>query len=197
MKPSSAVPRASRSHPGGAAALAPRERLALDQAGLEAAKADLHDGAVTPHSGPWRAEIVGLLNDALATQWVCAMRYRRHHFTATGPAAAAIAGAFLVHADDEARHADQLARRIVELGGEPDLNPDTLSQRSHAGYSAVHGLQAMLRANLVAERVSIEACSQLVALIGDKDPGTRRLLESILAEEQRHARALAAWLATG
>ncbi|MCD2512287.1 ferritin-like domain-containing protein [Comamonas endophytica] len=194
MKPSSAVPRASRSHHGGAAASAVRERLALDPAGIEAARSDLHDGAVTPHFGPWREEIIGLLNDALATQWICAMRYRRHHFTATGLGAAAIAGAFLVHADAEARHADQLARRIVELGGEPDLNPDTLSQRSHASYSPVRELQAMLRANLIAERVTIEACSQMVALIGSKDPTTRCLLESILAQEQRHARALADWL---
>lgn len=193
MKPSSAVPRAARPHHG-AAATAARERLALDPAGIEAARNDLHDGAVTPHFGPWREEIIGLLNDALATQWICAMRYRRHHFTATGLSAAAIAAAFLAHADAEARHADQLARRIVELGGEPDLNPDTLSQRSHASYTPVRELQAMLRANLIAERVTIEACSQMVALIGNRDPTTRCLLESILAREQRHARALASWL---
>jgi len=195
MKPSSALPRASRSHHGGAPASAARERLTLDQAAIEAAKNDLHDGAVTPHFGPWREEIIGLLNDALATEWVCAMRYRRHHFTAAGLSAPAIAGELMVHAHHAARHADQLAQRIVELGGEPDLNPDTLSQRSHASYSAVRELQAMLRANLIAERVAIEAYSQLVALIGHKDPSTRCLLESILAQAQRHARALAGWLA--
>ncbi|MET1113492.1 MAG: ferritin-like domain-containing protein [Comamonas sp.] len=193
MKSSSPVPRAPKPHPGSAAS-ALRERLALNQAGLEAAKNDLHAGAVTPQLGPWRDEIIGLLNDALATAWVCVMRYRRHHFTASGLAASAIASEFLVHANDEMLHADQLARRIVQLGGEPDFNPDTLSQRSHASYSAVRELQSMLRANLISERVTIEAYSQMVVLIGDKDPTTRRLLESILAQEQRHAEALASWL---
>lgn len=172
-----------------------RERLALDQAGIEAAKSDLQTGAVTPHFGPWREEIIGLLNDALATEWVCVLRYRRHHFTAVGLASPAIASAFMVHANDEARHADRLARRIVQLGGEPDFNPDTLTQRSHAGYSPVRDLQAMIRANLIAERVAVEAYSQMVALIGDKDPTTRRLLESILEQEQHHAEELADWLA--
>lgn len=194
MKPSSAMPRTPRPHHGGTGLSASRERLTLDQAGIEAAKSELQAGAVTPHFGPWREEIIGLLNDALATEWVSVMRYRRHHFTAAGLAAAAIAGEFLVHANDEVRHADRLARRIVQLGGEPDLNPDTLSQRSHASYSAVRELQAMIRANLIAERVAIEAYSQMVTLIGDKDPTTRRLIETILEQEQRHAQVLADWL---
>ncbi len=178
-----------------AAPPAPRERLALNQADLEAAKAQLDAGAVTPHFGPWREDIIGLLNDALATEWVCVLRYKRHHFTATGLASPAIAREFLVHANEEAQHADRLAQRIVQLGGEPDFNPDTLSQRSHASYSGARELQAMLRANLVAERVAIEAYSQMIDLIADKDPTTRRLLESILEQEQRHAEELADWLA--
>lgn len=175
----------------------PRERLALNQADLEMAKAQLDAGAVTPHFGPWREDIIGLLNDALATEWVCVLRYKRHHFTATGLASPAIAREFLVHANEEAQHADRLAQRIVQLGGEPDFNPDTLSQRSHASYSTARDLQAMLRANLVAERVAIEAYSQMIDLIADKDPTTRRLLESILEQEQRHAEELADWLADG
>lgn len=193
MKHSSALSRgAARAHLDAAAA---RERLALNQAGLEAARSDLQTGAVTPHFGLWREEIIALLNDALATEWVCVLRYRRHHFTAVGLASPAIASEFMVHANDEARHADRLARRIVQLGGEPDFNPDTLTQRSHAAYSPVRDLQAMLRANLIAERVAVEAYSQMVALIGDKDPTTRRLLESILEQEQHHAEQLANWLA--
>lgn len=177
-----------------AAASAPRERLALNQADLEAAKTGLQAGAVTPHFGPWREDIIGLLNDALATEWVCVLRYKRHHFTATGLASPAIANEFLVHANEEAQHADWLARRIVQLGGEPDFNPDTLSQRSHASYSTARELQAMIRANLIAERVAIEAYSQMIDLIGDKDPTTRRLIETILEQEQRHAEELADWL---
>jgi len=193
MKHSSALARgAARAHLDAAAA---RERLALNQAGLEAARSDLQTGAVTPHFGLWGEEIIALLNDALATEWVCVLRYRRHHFTAVGLASSAIASEFMVHANDEARHADRLARRIVQLGGEPDFNPDTLTQRSHAAYSPVRDLPAMLRANLIAERVAVEAYSQMVALIGDKDPTTRRLLESILEQEQHHAEQLAAWLA--
>ena len=178
-----------------AARPAPRERLALNQADLEAAKAQLDAGAVTPHFGPWREDIIGLLNDALATEWVCVLRYKRHHFTATGLASPAIAREFLVHANEEAQHADRLAQRIVQLGGEHDFNPDTLSQRSHASYNTARELQAMLRANLGAERVAIEAYSQMIDLIADKDPTTRRLLESILEQEQRHAEELADWLA--
>ena len=194
MKQSSSAPRgASQSRQ--AAASATRERLALDQAAIEVAKSDLQAGAVTPHFGPWREEIIGLLNDALATEWVCVLRYKRHHFTAVGLASPAIASEFLVHANEEAQHADWLARRIVQLGGEPDFNPDTLSQRSHASYSAARELQAMIRANLIAERVAIEAYSQMITLIGDKDPTTRRLIEAILEQEQHHAEELADWLA--
>lgn len=196
MKHSSAVARTA-TKPSRTSAAAPRERLALNQADLEMAKTQLGAGAVTPHFGPWREDIIGLLNDALATEWVCVLRYKRHHFTATGLASPAIAREFLVHANEEAQHADRLAQRIVQLGGEPDFNPDTLSQRSHASYNTARELQAMLRANLVAERVAIEAYSQMIDLIADKDPTTRRLLESILEQEQRHAEELTDWLADG
>jgi bacterioferritin len=162
-------------------------RLMLDEAALTAARSHLDDGAVTPSYGPWRDDIVRLLNDALATELVCVLRYKRHHFTAKGLASPAIADEFMVHAKEEAAHGDRLAERIVQLGGDPDFTPDSLLQRSHADYDASSELQAMVRANLVAERIAVEAYRQMIDLIGDKDPTTRRLLEDILHDEEEHA----------
>ncbi|MBX3606461.1 MAG: ferritin-like domain-containing protein [Piscinibacter sp.] len=166
-------------------------RLELDQRALDAAREQLGDGAVTPAYGPWRDDIVRLLNDALATELVCVLRYKRHHFTAHGLAAPRIAEEFLVHANEEAAHADRLAARIVQLGGEPDFAPDRLSARSHADYDESPDLKGMLRANLVAERIAVEGYRQMVRLVGDKDPTTRRLLEDILRDEEEHADELA------
>jgi bacterioferritin len=174
----------------------PRTALRLDESALEAAKQSLEQGPVTPSYGPWRDDIVQLLNDALATELVCILRYKRHHYTATGLASPAIAEEFMVHAQEETQHADQLAQRIVQLGGEPDFSPDNLTRRSHADYDESADLQAMLRANLVAERVAIEAYSQMIRLIGDKDSTTRRVLEGILSQEQEHANELSDWLST-
>jgi bacterioferritin len=139
--------------------------------------------------------LVKLLNDSLATELLCVLRYKRHHFTAEGLASPKIAEEFLVHANEEAAHADRLAKRIVQLGGEPDFSPDTLSQRSHAAYDESKDLKSMIKANLIAERVAIEAYSQLIALVGDQDSTTRRLLEDILSDEQEHAEELKDWLA--
>jgi bacterioferritin len=169
-------------------------RLALDSAGLEAARRDIADGAMTPAYGPWRDDVVQLLNDALATELVCVLRYRRHHFMAAGLASPAIAAEFLVHANAELGHADRIAARIVQLGGEPDFNPQGLLGRSHAGYDEVADLKAMIRSNLVAERVAVESYRQMVHLLSDKDPTTRRLLEEILADEEQHADELSDWL---
>ena len=173
----------------------PPARLVLDQAGLDAAKRDLDDGAVTPSYGPWREDIIKLLNDSLATELVCVLRYKRHHFTAKGLASPKIAEEFLVHAQEESAHADLIAERIVQLGGEPDFNPASLTSRSHADYNEALDLKAMIRANLIAERVAIEAYSQTIALIADKDSTTRRILENILSQEQEHAEELSDWLA--
>jgi bacterioferritin len=170
------------------------EHLVLDAKGLEAAKRSLEQGAVTPSYGPWREDIVKLLNDALATELVCILRYKRHHFTAVGLASPKIAEEFMVHAQEETAHADKLAERIVQLGGEPDFEPNGLVARSHADYNDALELKAMIRSNLIAERVAIEAYSQMIALIGDKDSTTRRLLESILSQEQEHAEELSDWL---
>ncbi|VTU24714.1 Bacterioferritin [Variovorax sp. PBS-H4] len=170
------------------------QRLVLDQAKIDAASQSLDDGAVTPGYGLWRDDIVQLLNDALATELVCVLRYKRHYFTASGQASPAIADEFLVHANEESAHADKIAERIVQLGGDPDFNPQTLRERSHAQYDESKDLQAMVRANLVAERIAIETYRQMISLVGDKDPTTRRMLEEILADEEEHADELKDWL---
>ena len=169
--------------------------LKLDQGALDAAKNNLEKGAITPaYDAEWLQDIIKLLNDSLATELVCIMRYKRHHFTAKGLASPAIAEEFLVHANEETEHADMIAERIVQLGGEPDFNPASLLQRSHADYDESTDLKAMIRANLVAERVAIEAYTQMVKLIGDKDSTTRRMIEHILSQEQEHAEELSDWL---
>jgi len=172
----------------------PNKGMELNMHALDAAARSIDDGAVTPSYGPHRDAIVKLLNDALATELVCVLRYRRHHFTADGISSPAIKAEFLVHADQEAAHADKLAERIVQLGGEPNFSPDTLTQRSHAQYDESKELQSMIRSNLVAERIAVEAYHQMINLIGDKDPTTRRILEGILAEEEEHADELKDWL---
>ena len=163
------------------------EPLKLDLSALGAAKRNLEDGAVTPGLNPYAAEICKLLNDSLATELVCVLRYKRHHYTAKGLNSPAVAAEFLVHANEETAHADAIAARIVQLGGEPDFNPANLIERSHADYDESSELKAMIRANLVAERIAIEAYRQMIVLIGDKDPTTRQLLIGILQQEEEHA----------
>lgn len=170
------------------------DELVINKAGLEAARKSLDDGAVTPAYGPHREAIIKLLNDSLATELVCVLRYKRHHFMATGLASPKIAEEFMVHANEEAAHADRIAQRIVQLGGEPDFSPGTLLERSHADYDASNDLQTMVRVNLIAERVAVETYHQMIALIGDKDTTTRRMLEDILAQEEEHADELSDWL---
>lgn len=168
--------------------------LVLDEKGLNAARKSLSDGAITPAYGPHRNAIVKLLNDALATELVCVLRYKRHHFMASGVSSAKIAEEFLVHANQESAHADRIARRIVQLDGEPDFSPATLLQRSHADYDESNDLQTMVRVNLIAERIAVEAYRQMIVLIGGQDPTTRRMLEDILADEEEHADELKDWL---
>ncbi len=170
------------------------ESLTLDEDGLKAARKSLDDGAVTPAYGPHREAVIKLLNDSLATELVCVLRYKRHHFMATGLASPKIAEEFLIHANEESAHADRIAKRIVQLGGEPDFSPSTLLARSHAEYDESNDLKAMVRANLIAERVAIEAYHQMITLIGDKDSTTRRMLEDILAQEEEHADELSDWM---
>jgi bacterioferritin len=174
--------------------VAEQPHMQLDKSALEAAKQSLEQGAITPSYGPWREDIIKLLNDSLATELVCVLRYKRHYFTAQGLASSKIADEFLVHANEESGHADRLAQRIVQLGGEPDFSPDSLSGRSHADYNDSQDLKSMIKSNLIAERVAIEAYSQLIVMIGDKDSTTRRLLEDILSDEQEHAEELKDWM---
>jgi bacterioferritin len=165
-----------------------------NQAIRQAAIRSLDEGPVTEGYGPWRDEIVKLLNGALATELVCVLRYKRHYFTAAGVSSASIADEFMVHATEEAGHADRIAERIVQLGGDPDFAPNTLLERSHADYDTSTDLQAMVRANLIAERIAVETYRQMIQMIGDKDPTTRRMLEDILADEEEHADELKDWL---
>ena len=165
--------------------------MTLDQTALDAVRSSLDQGAITPAYGPHRDAIIKLLNDALATELVCVLRYKRHHFMASGASSPKIAEEFMVHANEEAGHADRIAERIVQLGGEPDFSPSTLLQRSHADYNDANDLKTMIRANLIAERIAIESYRQMIALVADKDPTTRRLLEDILGDEEEHADELA------
>jgi bacterioferritin len=143
-------------------------------------------GAVTTDYDADRNAIISLLNEALATEIICVLRYKRHYFVAQGPHALAAKEEFAEHAKDELGHADRLAERIVQLGGIPDFSPDGL-ERSHAEYAEGRSLRDMMQENLVAERIAIESYREMILFIGERDPTTRRLLEDILAKEEEHA----------
>lgn len=155
------------------------------------ARHHIESGAVTAGYTADRGTVLGLLNEALATEIVCVLRYRRHHFMASGIHAKSIADEFLTHSNEEQAHADLLAARIVQLGGEPDFSPDSLSQRSHAEYITGSSLVQMIRENLVAERIAIDSYRELIRYLADEDPTTSRMLEAILAVEEQHADELA------
>ena len=161
--------------------------MQLDEKAIQRARKQLDHGAVTPSVQPYAQEICKLLNDSLATELVCVMRYRRHYFTAKGLDSKPIADEFLVHANQELNHADLIAERIVQLGGEPDLDPDTLTKRSHAEYKEGKDLREMVKEDLVAERIAIDSYREMIHFIGDKDSTTKRLLEGILEQEEEHA----------
>ena len=151
------------------------------------ARQQLDAGAVTSGYAADRDTLLKLLNTALATEPICVLRYRRHYFTASGIHAQAVAEEFLEHAQEEQAHADQIAQRIIQLGGAPDFNPDGLTARAHSEYSEVDHLAAMIQENLVAERIAIESYTEMIHYIGADDPTTRRILEEILAKEEEHA----------
>ena len=155
------------------------------------ARAHVDDGAVTAGYTADRGAVLQMLNGALATELVCVLRYRRHHFMARGIHSQSVAKEFLVHSNEEQGHADLIAARIVQLGGEPDFAPDGLSGRSHAEYVAGATLAAMIKENLVAERIAIDSYREFIQYLGDKDPTTRRMLEEIMAVEEEHADELA------
>jgi bacterioferritin len=151
-------------------------------------------GAVTADYEPDRTELIKQLNQALATELVCVLRYRRHYFMARGIHSRTVAAEFLAHSNEELGHADSLAARIVQLGGEPDFAPQHLESRSHAEYIAGTTLQDMIRENLVAERIAIHSYRETIQSLGDQDPTTSDLLKRILAVEEEHADELASLL---
>jgi bacterioferritin len=159
----------------------------FDVAAIRRAAANLDDGAVTEGYQADREAVIAMLNDALATELLCILRYKRHYYTVSGPNTGHIKAEFLEHAQQEQDHADRIAERIVQLNGSPNFNPATLTARSHAEYDDSDDVQAMIRADLIAERVAIESYRQMIQAIGDKDPTTSKLLVDILAVEEEHA----------
>jgi len=151
------------------------------------ARQQIEEGAVTPGYAAERETVVKLLNEALATELVCVLRYKRHFFMASGIHGATAAAEFLEHANEEMEHADSLAKRIVELGGEPNFSPDGMSSRSHAEYVEGSTLKEMIKEDLIAERIAIESYREMIAYLADQDPTTQRLLKEILASEEEHA----------
>ena len=155
------------------------------------AREHIAEGAVTPGYDADRKVVIKLLNDALATEWVCTLRYKRHYYMAKGIHAEGVAAEFLEHANEEQQHADQIAHRIVQLGGEPDLAPDGLASRSHAEYVEGDTLEDMIKEDLVAERIAIDSYREMINYLAQEDSTTRRMLEEILAKEEEHADDLA------
>jgi len=153
----------------------------------ERARQHIENGAVTEGYSADRETVVKLLNEALATEIVCVLRYKRHYFMATGISAESVASEFLQHANEEQGHADLIAQRIVQLKGEPNLNPDGLLTRSHAEYVEGTSLIDMIREDLVAERIAIDSYREMITYFGNDDPTSRRMLEGILAMEEEHA----------
>ncbi|WP_176059711.1 ferritin-like domain-containing protein [Paraburkholderia sp. BCC1876] len=153
----------------------------------EDARKHMSDGPVTQSYGADRETVLKLLNDALATEIVCTLRYKRHHFMAKGINSEAVAAEFAEHAAEEQEHADRIAERIVQLGGAPDFAPDGLKTRSHSEYKEGDNLTDMIKENLVAERIAIDTYREIVRYLGEKDVTTRRMFEDILAVEEEHA----------
>jgi bacterioferritin len=147
----------------------------------------LERGAVTENYKADRNTVIRILNEALATELVCVLRYKRHYYMAPGIHAQAVREEFLEHANEEQQHADQIAERITQLDGEPNFNPQGLVDRSHSQYVEGTDLIDMIREDLVAERIAIDTYSEIVRYLGDKDPTSRRMMEEILAKEEEHA----------
>ncbi|HUL40817.1 MAG TPA: ferritin-like domain-containing protein [Burkholderiales bacterium] len=158
------------------------------------ARQHIEQGAVTPGYKGNRETVIKLLNEALATEIVCVLRYRRHHFMAAGINATSVAQEFLEHANEEQMHADQIAQRIVQLGGEPNFSPEGLLTRSHAEYVEGDTLISMIKEDLVAERIAIDSYREMIVYLGNDDPTTRRMMEGILAMEEEHAEDLVSLL---
>lgn len=153
----------------------------------ERARQHIENGAVTQGYSADRETVIKLLNEALATEIVCVLRYRRHYFMAAGINAESVAAEFLQHSNEEQGHADQISQRIVQLQGEPNFNPEGLLMRSHAEYVEGTSLTDMIKEDLVAERIAIDSYREMITYLGSDDPTTRRMMEDILAVEEEHA----------
>jgi bacterioferritin len=162
----------------------------------ERARQHIENGAVTEGYKADRETAVKILNEALATEIVCVLRYRRHYFMATGIHAESVAAEFLQHSNEEQAHADQIAARIVQLNGAPDFNPQGLLTKSHAEYIEGDSLLDMIKEDLVAERIAIDSYREMIQYFGNDDPTSRRMLEGILAMEEEHADDLVSLIET-
>ncbi len=151
------------------------------------ARKNMESGAVTDGYKADRGQVVKVLNEVLATEIVCILRYKRHFYMASGINAESVKGEFLQHANDEQQHADWIAERITQLNGEPDFNPEGLASRSHSEYAEGSDLVEMIKEDLIAERIAVETYSEIVRWLSDKDPTTRKLIEEILKQEEEHA----------
>ncbi len=160
------------------------------------ARQHIEDGAVTDSYKGDRKTVLRVLNEALATEIVCVLRYKRHHYMAKGIHSQAVAEEFLEHAAEEQEHADMIAERITQLDGEPNFNPDGLLTRSHSEYVEGESLVDMIKEDLVAERIAIESYSEIIRYLADNDPTSRRMMEEILAKEEEHAEDMKTLLET-
>jgi len=160
------------------------------------ARAHVEAGAVTEGYKGDRETVIKLLNEALATELVCVLRYKRHYFMATGIHAEPVAAEFQQHAKEEQGHADEIAGRITQLGGEPNFHPDGMLTRSHSEYVEGDSLTDMIREDLIAERIAIDSYAEMIRYVGEDDPTTRRMLETILAKEEEHADDMAKLLSS-
>jgi bacterioferritin len=158
------------------------------------ARQHLDQGAVTAGYQADRETVIQLLNDALATEMICVLRYKRHYFMAQGLEAESVAQEFLEHSNEEQQHADMLCARIVQLDGEPDLDPNDFVSRAHSEYVPGDSLIDMIKEDLVAERIAIDSYREIIQYVGEKDPTTRRVMEEILAKEEEHAEDMASLL---
>ena len=151
------------------------------------ARRQIAQGAVTEDYPLDRKQVIGILNEALATELVCVLRYKFHYFMASGIHSQSVKEEFKEHADEEQEHADEIAERIKQLGGKPEMNPAMLTNRSHSEYKEGTSLADMIREDLVAERIAIESYREIIQFLGDKDPTSKRMMEKILAKEEEHA----------
>ncbi|MEO5956494.1 MAG: DUF892 family protein [Nitrospiraceae bacterium] len=158
------------------------------------ARQGIEDGAMTAGYKAKVETVIKLLNEALATEIVCVLRYKRHYFMAKGISSLSVKGEFLQHATEEQAHADQLAERIVQLGGEPNLSPEGILDRSHSEYVEGESLAEMITEDLIAERIAIDSYREMITYVGTDDPTTRKVLEKILAQEEEHAEDLSSLL---